>query len=225
MKIIKQISILFMVFFAFSCSNLIDTLAKTENVKEDENTSLINSASDSEDGNQDLVPVTYIGSKTPSEAKAVGDIVFNDGSATPYTSALTLTDEQKAAAIAVIFYSGTGLNDGDDTTSVRTLGLGLTHCAFNWQSSTGLVWCTNEANAYNTKISSLLYKHRDDNDSDNIIAEGDRNGSNNFVQIGAWLTANGSTDDTYDLSKYPAFEFAENYSSYALNLESFADGW
>ena len=50
----------------------------------------------------------YIGTKAPSEAKAVGDIVFSDGSATPYSADLELTDEQKAAAIAVIFYAGTG---------------------------------------------------------------------------------------------------------------------
>ena len=43
-------------------------------------------------------------------AYLVGDIVFKDGSATPYTDTLTLTPEQKAAAIAVIFYKGTGLN-------------------------------------------------------------------------------------------------------------------
>ena len=50
----------------------------------------------------------YIGTKAPTETKAVGDIVFTDGSATPYSADLELTDEQKAAAIAVIFYAGTG---------------------------------------------------------------------------------------------------------------------
>ena len=54
-----------------------------------------------------FTPVTYIGTKVPTEAKAVGDIVFSDGSATPYTSNLTLTDTQKSAAVAVIFYVGT----------------------------------------------------------------------------------------------------------------------
>lgn len=64
-------------------------------------------------------PVTYIGSKTPTETKAVGDIVFTDGSASPYTE--ELTDEQKAAAIAVIFYVG----DENDTLGAKTLGVGL----------------------------------------------------------------------------------------------------
>ena len=64
-------------------------------------------------------PVTYIGTKTPTETKAVGDIVFTDGSASPYTE--ELTNEQKAAAIAVIFYVG----DENDTLGAKTLGVGL----------------------------------------------------------------------------------------------------
>lgn len=47
----------------------------------------------------------YIGTKGPAEARAVGDIIFTDGSACPYTA--TLTDEQKAQAVSVIFYAGT----------------------------------------------------------------------------------------------------------------------
>ena len=33
---------------------------------------------------------TYFGTKSPTDPKAVNDIVFSDGSATPYTSGLTL---------------------------------------------------------------------------------------------------------------------------------------
>ena len=61
-------------------------------------------------------PVTYIGTKTPTETKAVGDIVFTDGSASPYTE--ELTNEQQAAAIAVIFYVG----DENDTLEQKHLG-------------------------------------------------------------------------------------------------------
>ncbi|MBQ3687322.1 MAG: hypothetical protein II932_05785, partial [Treponema sp.] len=57
-----------------------------------------------------------IGSKAAPDA--VGDIVFNDGSAEPYSASLTLTDEQKAAAVAVIFDAankkGVGLKQGSD---------------------------------------------------------------------------------------------------------------
>ena len=37
----------------------------------------------------------YIGTKAPTETKIVGDIMFSDGSATPYTADLELTSEQK----------------------------------------------------------------------------------------------------------------------------------
>lgn len=54
--------------------------------------------------------------------KEIGDIVFNDGSVTPYTEFTeenSITDEQKAAAVAVIFDAenklGVGLNTPSDT--------------------------------------------------------------------------------------------------------------
>ena len=62
------------------------------------------------------------GAATPTRKKAtgklgewegvyeVGDIVFSDGSATPYSNTLSLSDAQKGAAIAIIFYKGTTLN-------------------------------------------------------------------------------------------------------------------
>ena len=51
----------------------------------------------------------------------VGDIVFSDGSATPYEDGLTLTDEQKSKAVAVIFYAGSA----SDILGAKTLGVGL----------------------------------------------------------------------------------------------------
>ena len=86
-------------------------------------------------------PVTYIGSKTPTETKAVGDIVFTDGSASPYTE--ELTNEQKAAAIAVIFYVG----DENDTLGAKTLGVGLITERTNGM---GLQWCLSDAVAYDS---------------------------------------------------------------------------
>ncbi|MCR5385682.1 MAG: DUF285 domain-containing protein, partial [Treponema sp.] len=47
---------------------------------------------------------------------AVGDIVFKDGSAMASSDIASITDAQKEAAIAVIFYKGTRLNNGDDST-------------------------------------------------------------------------------------------------------------
>ena len=60
---------------------------------------------------------THLGTK--DRPNAVGDIVFNDGTATPYSAGLSLTAQQKAAAIAVICYAdeynginGLGLKEG-----------------------------------------------------------------------------------------------------------------
>ena len=58
----------------------------------------------------------------------VGDIVFSDGSATAYSAGLTLTDKQKASAIAVIFYAGTS----SDKLGERILGVGLKQNVFMW---------------------------------------------------------------------------------------------
>ena len=89
--------------------------------------------------------INYIGTKKPKENKAVGDIVFNDGSAMPFAAYEALEegndkDTIKDAAIALIFYSGTELNSDDpegnaDTTTSRTLGVGLKH------NRSGLAWC------------------------------------------------------------------------------------
>jgi uncharacterized repeat protein (TIGR02543 family) len=146
--------------------------------------------------------VTYIGTKAPSEAKTVGDIVFSDGSATPYTADLTLTEEQKAAAIAVIFYVGTECSN--DSAS-RTLGVGLA------QNQSGLAWCLDSAKACNVNITT--------------IKESDKDGSDNLSQIGEFLDEN---NDTGIADKYPAFYFAKNYASQTgsnVSGTDYADGW
>ena len=91
-------------------------------------------------------PSGYIGTKAPSEAKAVGDIVFSDGSATPYSEDLSLTDEQKSKAIAVIFYVGTECSNDSKS---RTLGVGLYHGVSLCR------WCTESADASEKNITSI----------------------------------------------------------------------
>lgn len=148
-------------------------------------------------------PVTaYIGTKAPSETKAVGDIVFTDGSATPYSANLTLTNAQKAAAIAVIFYVGT---ECSNVSTSRTLGVGLA------QNQSRLKWCLDSANAYNVNITT--------------IQESDKDGSDNLSQIGEFLDNN---DDTDTADKYPSFYFAKNYASQTgsnVSGTDYADGW
>ena len=150
-----------------------------------------------------------LGTKAPGVAKAVGDIVFNDGSATPYTAELTLSDEQKDAAIAVIFKVDGG----------KTLGVGLKH-----KRSGGLAWCTKDAKAYNKNIETIQCPAS--GDAGNLTFTGDTDGSDNLEQIASFLTTAGLADDTTDPSKYPAFYFAKNYKNTATNLgAAYENGW
>ena len=152
-----------------------------------------------------------LGTKAPDVAKAVGDIVFNDGSATPYTAELTLSDEQKAAAIAVIFKVDGG----------KTLGVGLKH------NGSGLAWCTSDAKAYNTNIKTIQCPAS--GAAGNFTFTGDTDGSDNLEQIASFLITAGLADDTTgkDADKrYPAFYFAKNYKNTATNLgAAYENGW
>lgn len=163
-----------------------------------------------------LIVWPYIGTKAPETPKEVGDIVFNDGSSMPYSAYENLTTEKKNAkktsAIALIYYKGTGLNDGSDTTTVRTLGVGLKHARKNW--------CDYQVSAHYLKVSPL--------ESDKI------NGSNGLTLISEFLKANGKSDDTGYAVKYPAFYYCKNYKLEKIGSETesripsgseFESGW
>ena len=159
---------------------------------------------------------TYFGTKSPTDPKAVNDIVFSDGSATPYTSGLTLTAAQKNAAVAMIFYKGTECSNNGST---RTLGVGLK------RSTSGNSWCLHTANGYNTNIIPIqctpsgspgAYTFTDDTD--------DKDGSDNFSQLAAFLAGTG-INDTGTAGNYPAFDWAKNYGSTNGCTGAYADGW
>jgi len=126
-------------------------------------------------------------------------------------------DEQKAAAIAIIFYVGAECsNDGRE----RMLGVGLV------RSNDYVSWCDSDAWAYceyikpiECSINGYIGKY---------TFEGDTDGSDNLEQIGAclstraqnltddevayWYPAGRPFDDTENESLYPAFYFAKNYA-------------
>lgn len=148
------------------------------------------------------MPVLPIGSK--NAPTAVGDIVFADGTATPQSNDLILTNYQKSKAIAVIFYVGTDLNNGDDTTTSRTLGVGLVH------NQDTMVWCNN-ANASKVSIETI---HCSESERGGVYTfTGTKNGSENLSKIASFLTENSSTDDTATERNYPAFYYAKNYKN------------
>ena len=170
----------------------------------------------------------YVGTKGPSAEKEVGDIMFNDGSAMPYSEFAALDDDMKNAiktsAIAVIFYRGTGLNSPDaegniDNTTVRTLGVGLKH------SEEELKWYSDESGgAYDGDIDTIRCLPDDGFSVGNIEFTGnqDKNGSDNFEQISLWLAENKTyyVHTTKNPEKYfPAFYFAQNYKEHKIGSE------
>ncbi len=168
------------------------------------------------------------GDKDSSEDYAVGDIVFNDGSALPYTSGLTLTNSQKAAAIALIFYKGTDLNSGDNTAINRTLGVGLKH------NKSLVSWCRSSAKAYSTNITTIQCPPSGPDRQ--YTFEGDKNGSDNLEQIADFLGENNDTGVGENSTKtkeeaaalYPAFYFAKNYKDVSgsnVSGTAYEEGW
>lgn len=151
---------------------------------------------------------------TKIKPTAVADIVFTDGSAMSYSDFNSLStdvqDAKKSSAIAVIFYAGTGLNSGTGDTTYRILGTGL-------KQTSALPWCRktsddDAANAYSFFISTIQCNYYSGS-AGYYDLFGDRNGSDNLEQIGAFLEENGSTDDTGTDENYPAFYFGKNYKS------------
>ena len=152
-----------------------------------------------------------------------GDLIFSDGSAIPVTSELTLTDEQKSHAIAVIFFVGKGLNSDDTgTQESRTLGVGLAH------ANDKMAWCVKAANGYNAAIEPL--KCPSSGSAGSYVFSGDRNGSDNLSQMSNFLkrqSEGGVDDDTSTTSNYPAFYWAKNYKNSCTEVSGtdYEDGW
>lgn len=91
------------------------------------------------DGCSETKTAEIYGTKLPSAAKAIGDIVFADGSATPYTEGLVLSDLQKSKAETVIFYIG-----GNKDVGERVLGVHIKN-----SGSKTFAWCSKDAKCYN----------------------------------------------------------------------------
>ena len=163
--------------------------------------------------------VTQIGTKAPSEAKAVGDIVFSDGSATPYASGLTLTDAQKAVAVAVIFYVGSG----SGTLGEKTLGVGLKNATGDGNT---LAWArytsdTDKAEGYSTNITAIQCTPSESGDGKAATATftGDLDGSDNWTALCAAVNDEGTSGN------YPAWEWVNAYATTANLTGEYASGW
>ena len=167
-------------------------------------------------GGGDTPATAYIGTKAPTEAKAVGDIVFSDGSATAYTSELTLTDEQKSKAVAVIFYAGSA----SDTLGATTLGVGLKNAT---GSGNTLAWArlTNsddKAEGYSTDITAIQCTPVGE-EAATATFTGDFDGSDN------WKALCDAVSDEGTSGNYPAWEWVNAYATNNSLAGSYANGW
>jgi len=151
------------------------------------------------------VTVTFksatLGSKAAPDA--VGDIVFNDGSAESYSDSLTLTSEQIAGAVAVIF----------DATN--KLGVGL-------HQGTSKAWAISTADGYTNSIAGLLCatsalgpgKAGDTT----VTFTGTTDGSTSLAKLKAAVS-------DYNATNYPAWAFVESYATTAGLTGTYANGW
>lgn len=147
---------------------------------------------------------------------SLGDIVFSDGSATAYSESLELSDEQKEAAIAVIFYAGSS----GDRLGKRLLGIGL------HESGSKLAWTTDSAEGY-SKISSIICTPTDSSGksgnessiSENVSFDGESNGSSNWEKICE------AVSDENTAGNYPAWEWVNAYGTTYCEKTAFEKGW
>ncbi len=163
----------------------------------------------------------YFGLKEPLEAKAVGDIVFMDGSATPYSEDLVLTNKQKAAAVAVIFYAGSE----SDVLGAKTLGVGLKN-SDGQQTDDGFydpeyAWAKDGTTGHTTMFTDILCTPSETSYTATSTFTGDLDGSDNWAKICAVDT----TAQENAARNYPAFNWVNNYATkYSLSGD-YANGW
>ena len=145
-----------------------------------------------------------------SRPDSAGDIVFADGTATAWREGLTLTEEQKKAAVAVIFYAGTECsNDGKR----RVLGVGLKNAT---GSGNTLEWArytnnADKAEGYSTNITAIQCTPSESG-SGKAATEtftGDLDGSDNWQALCEAVSDEGTSGN------YPAWEWVNAYASTA----------
>ena len=148
---------------------------------------------------------------------STGDIVFADGTATAWRKGLTLTDEQKKAAVAVIFYAG----GSGDTLGERMLGVGLRNAT---GSDNALTWArftsdTDKAEGYEASIDGILCAPSRKSSAETATFTGDTDGRDN------WAVLRAAVGDGEREGNYPAWEWAASYAKSNGLAGEFADGW
>ena len=149
-----------------------------------------------------------------SAPSAVGDIVFSDGSATPYSADLTLSNIQKKTAIAIIFYAGASF---EDLLGQRTLGIGI-------KNGTSLAWADSNADGFEIIEDIVCTPDRSGTNGAGLATyfEGVPDGSNNWSLLCDFVTDEDTTGN------YPAWEWVNNYANLTgsnIAGTNYASGW
>lgn len=153
---------------------------------------------------------------TKTAPDAVGDIVLSDGTAVAAENAASMSDAQKAAALAVIFYAGSA----DDALGEKVLGVGLQNT--RGESTTTLAWCTISAEGCSTNITALQCTPSASGSgaADTATFTGTTDGSGNWASLCAAV----SDEDTS--GNYPAWEWVNAYvANNGLSSTSYAENW
>ena len=153
-----------------------------------------------------------------SRPDSVGDIVFADGTAMAWSEGLMLTDAQKKAAVAVIFYAGTECSNGGER---RILGVGLENATdkndkFAWT----VLFSPSKLDGLGMTIESILCAPIDDERlAATATFTGDLDGSDN------WQALCEAVDDEETSGKYPAWEWVNAYAKNNALSGEYAQGW
>ena len=161
-------------------------------------------------------PAAYGEKSRPTDAL---DIVFADGTATAWREGLTLTEAQKKAAVAVIFYRGTECSDNGE---YRILGVGLKNATgddntLEWARYTS---SDDKAEGY-TIITAIQCEPSDGFEGGAATATftGNLDGSHN------WMALCTAVSDERMSGNYPAWEWVNAYAATANLTEDYAIGW
>ena len=109
---------------------------------------------------------SYIGSHKPSEAKAVGDIIFSDGSFERLSEVIVMPTAQASKAVAVIFYAGTS----SDSLGEKTLGVGLNETQKIWAKQSAQGYWQTAADQSDGAANTSAIKAKSDYDEENYPA-------------------------------------------------------
>ena len=162
----------------------------------------------------------------------MGDIVFTDGTALAYTEGMTLNDAQKAAAVAVIFYVGTGeatIGSNENILGRKTLGVGLKNATGDGNT---LAWASSNTLGYTTKFTDIQLIKSNTAPTEDAYYQYVYSGGTYYLTGGFdgndnW-TAVCNADSTASenaATNYPAFNWVSSYAATNSLTGDYASGW